>query len=97
MIWVLEWDSGIGDFSLIIQLTNSEEGKGVRIFFFFFLGSYFSILMLLLLIFFHIHFCLTQYLELKNIEYLQAGKQICFYHKYLRHLNSEGFYFLFFQ
>lgn len=36
MIWVLEWDSGIGDFSLIIQLTNSEEGKGVRIFFFFF-------------------------------------------------------------
>lgn len=53
--------------------------------------------MLLLLIFFHIHFCLTQYLELKNIEYLQAGKQICFYHKYLRHLNSEGFYFLFFQ
>lgn len=35
MIWVLEWDSGIGDFSLIIQLTNSEEGKGVRIFFFF--------------------------------------------------------------
>lgn len=41
MIWVLEWDSGIGDFSLIIQLTNSEEGKGVRIFFFF-LGSYFS-------------------------------------------------------
>lgn len=30
MIGVLEWDSGVGLCSLIIQLTNSKDGNGVR-------------------------------------------------------------------
>lgn len=86
---MLEWDSDIGLCCLIIQRTNSKEGNGVRDKFFW--QSYFFYFNAFVDYILPYSFLFHPKSGTENLEYLQAGKQICFYHKYMPLLNSEDF------